>query len=101
MRRNQPKHNNVTFYRRRMGFQQRQVARLLGHRDGSVLSLYESGQTIPRLIDAFKLSIILRVPVEFLFPAIYDALRSEIRAKEESGGNSGASSLTVRPHDHS
>jgi len=89
------------FYRRRIGFKQIQVARLLGHRDSSSLSLYESGRKLPRLTEAFKLSIILRVPVEFLFPITYEALRNEIRSKEESGGDLGSSFLNKRVHDHS
>lgn len=85
MRRNEPEQNNITFYRRRIGFKQIHVARLLGHRDSSALSLYESGRKLPRLSEAFKLAIILRVPVEFLFPVVYEALRNEIRSKEDSG----------------
>lgn len=80
-----------------MGFKQREVARLLGYRDGSMLSLYESGQQIPRLIDALKLSIILRVPVEFLFPVTYDTLRTEIRSREEERRGSVSSSLNRTP----
>ena len=36
-----------------------------------------------RSANALRLGIILRVPVEFLFPALYDGLRNEIRAEEE------------------
>jgi hypothetical protein len=35
------------------------------------------------LVNAFRLGIILRVPVEFLFPELYDRLRHGIRAEEE------------------
>ena len=66
-----------------MGFSQRRVARLLGLRGTSMLSRYEHGRSLPPLKTAFSLGIILRVPVEFLFPVLYDGLRSRIRADEE------------------
>jgi transcriptional regulator with XRE-family HTH domain len=79
----QHKQNTLTIYRRRMGFSQRRVARLIGSRDASMLSRYEHGQSLPSLGIAFRLSIVLRVPVEFLFPRLYDDLRHRIRAEEE------------------
>lgn len=70
-------------FRRRMRFTPGHVARLLGHQDSSALSDYESGKHAPSLANALRLAIILRVPVEFLFPALYEGLRNEIRAEEE------------------
>jgi len=61
----------------------RHVAILLGDKDVSRLSKYERGQRLPNLRNAFRLSAILRVPVEFLFPSLYDLLREQIRAEEE------------------
>lgn len=66
-----------------MGFTSAHVAGLLGHQDASALSDYERGEHTPSLANALRLGIILRVPVEFLFPALYDGLRNEIRAEEE------------------
>jgi len=43
------KHNNLVLYRRRMGFTQKHVARLLGHRDTSMVSHYEHGRSFPPL----------------------------------------------------
>ena len=63
--------NTLDIYRRRMRFSTRHVARLLGDKDISRLSKYERGQRLPDLRNAFRLSIILRVPVEFLFPSLY------------------------------
>ena len=75
--------NQLDHFRRRMRFTPSQVASLLGHKDGSTLSDYERGDRFPSLSNAFRLGIILRVPVEFLFPALYDELRQQIRAEEE------------------
>jgi transcriptional regulator with XRE-family HTH domain len=66
-----------------MRFSTGHVARLLGDKDVSRLSKYERGQRLPNLRNAFRLSAILRVPVEFLFPSLYDLLREQIRAEEE------------------
>ena len=76
--------NNLILYRKRMGFTQRQVARLLGHRDTSMVSHYERGRSLPPLIVALGFEIIFRVPVAFLFPALYDTLKQQIRRQEES-----------------
>jgi transcriptional regulator with XRE-family HTH domain len=75
--------NSLDMYRRRMGFSAKHVARLLGHKNISVLSSYERGGRAPTLRNAFRLGIILRVPVEFLFPGFYDGLRNQIRAEEQ------------------
>lgn len=66
-----------------MGFSQKQVARLLGHRDASMVSHYEHGRSCPPLQVALSLEIILRVPVAFLFPGLYDEIKLRIRRSEE------------------
>jgi transcriptional regulator with XRE-family HTH domain len=67
-----------------MGFTQKQVAQLLGHRDASMISHYEHGRALPPMAVALSLEIVYRVPVAFLFPAMYDELKQLIRRKEES-----------------
>src|SRR6266478_3969307 len=52
------KQNNLVLYRRRMGFTQKQVARLLGQRDLSMISHYEHGRALPPLAVALSLEII-------------------------------------------
>ena len=75
--------NSLVFYRKRMGFSQKNVARLLGHADATPLCLYERGNMLPPLEVALRLGLILRVPVEFLFPRLYEELRTRIRQQEE------------------
>jgi transcriptional regulator with XRE-family HTH domain len=87
------KHNDLILYRRRMGFTQKQVARLLGHRDASMVSHYEHGRALPPLAVALGLEIIYRVPVAFLFPAMYDELKKEIREQEQSLEGAGQQPL--------
>jgi DNA-binding XRE family transcriptional regulator len=75
--------NRITLYRKRMKFSQRRVATLLGHRDSSTLCTYEYGRSLPPLLVALQLGIILRIPVEFLFPELYESLKIQIRAQED------------------
>lgn len=65
-----------------MRLSQKTVAKLLGYGDSSTLSVYESGRSMPSLIVAFRLAIVLRIPVEFLYPDLYDSLKNQIRAEE-------------------
>jgi hypothetical protein len=66
-----------------MGYSQRRVVELLGHRRHGLLSSLEAGQSLPKLETALKLELITRTPVAFLFPNLYDHLKQRIRAMEE------------------
>lgn len=76
------KSNSLVLYRRRMGFTQKHVASLLGLRGTSMLCHYEHGRSVPPLVTALGLEIILRAPVAFLFHGIYEDLRNRIRKME-------------------
>lgn len=76
--------NHLWLYRKRMGFSQKQVALLLGHKSTWPISDYERGKRLPTLTTALKLEIILRVPVAFLYQDLYGNLKRKIRATEES-----------------
>jgi transcriptional regulator with XRE-family HTH domain len=89
----QQKLNRLAHYRRRIGFSQRRVSDLLGHKSHASLSLYEQGRAVPNLITALRLEIILRVPAAFLFPDLYDRLKVEIRSAEERMAGYGQQSL--------
>ena len=75
--------NSLILYRRRMGFSQKTVAQLLGHKDATLLCMYERGRILPPLAAALALGAILRVPVEFFFPGLYDQVKGRIRQEEE------------------
>jgi len=75
--------NRLDYFRRRMRFSTSHIGHLLGHKDSSTYCDYERGDRVPSLVNAFRLSAILRTPVEFLFPSLYDTLRNAIRAEEE------------------
>ncbi len=75
--------NNLLQYRRRLGLSQERVVELLGIKSRQMLSNLEAGRCLPKLTTAFQLSAIYRVPVEFLFKDIYEALRDNVRRLEK------------------
>jgi DNA-binding XRE family transcriptional regulator len=75
--------NHLLTYRKKRGFSQKFVAKLIGHKDQSQVCTWEKGTKIPNLENAFKLGIILRTPVEFLFPDYFQTTRETLRHKEE------------------
>jgi transcriptional regulator with XRE-family HTH domain len=87
------KTNNLVLYRKRMCFSQKQVARLLGHRDTSMVSHYEHSRALPPLPVALGLEIIYRVPVAFLFSGMYDELKRQIRRSERSAAGANQQPL--------
>jgi transcriptional regulator with XRE-family HTH domain len=74
--------NNLLLYRRRMGFSQKHVAKLLG-KTAAMLSRYERGKAVPSLLVTMGLGIVYRVPVESIYGSVYDSMREEIRGVEE------------------
>jgi transcriptional regulator with XRE-family HTH domain len=85
--------NQLAFYRKRRKLSQQQVAELLGLESAAVLSLYEKGAAQPLLERALALEVIYRVPVAFLFPALYEQIRLEIRDKEDRISKTAQQSL--------
>jgi len=75
--------NRLQLFRHKRGLETERVAHLLGHRSTSTLEAYERAARLPTLINALRLSIILRTPVEFLYGQLYDNLRNGIRAEED------------------
>lgn len=75
--------NRIKLCRKRMGFSQKRVAQLLGYKDTSTVSRFERGFSLPPLLTALRLGIILRTPVEHLWEDLYMEMRKEIREQEE------------------
>jgi len=75
--------NSLWTARRRMGFSQKRVARVLCLKKTGTLSRYEHGKRIPGLVNALKLEIVYRMPVAFLYGDLYKELKEEIRKREE------------------
>jgi DNA-binding XRE family transcriptional regulator len=65
-----------------MRYTQTHVLSLMGRTGRTKIWKLESGESLPSLLTALKLSAILRVPVEFLYHDIYVGLREDIRKRE-------------------
>jgi transcriptional regulator with XRE-family HTH domain len=92
--------NNLVQYRKRMKLTQPEVARLLGWKNIKGLCELEAGRAIPTLITAFKLSIIYRIPIEFLYREFYERLRKQIRMKEVAVSPAGHQPLPLNYADY-
>ena len=80
-------HNLIAAQRRKYGYSQRHVARLLGQSSHASLSAYERGAVLPTLPVALRLEIILKTPVRILFPRLTADLENEVdEAKKDLPG---------------
>ena len=70
--------NRLWQARHKCGLEQKQVARLLGHKNCDQISRYERGARMPGLRIALKLELIYHTPVSHLFPDHYQKYRVEI-----------------------
>lgn len=75
--------NRLWLARKRLGFEQKQIAQLLAQKGTNQISRYELGINAPSLKTAIKLSIIYKLPVRVLFPKYYRECWDELsfRAK--------------------
>ena len=85
------KHNANCLWiaRKKAGFGQKTVARLLGYKSISSISAYETGRLLPGLRTAFKLSIIYGVPLSELYLPFYEELRREIETRRCNPSGTG------------
>jgi len=75
--------NRLSLARKRLGYEQKQVVKLLGYKATPPFSRYETGQKIPSLRVALKLSILYRLPIRVLFGTYYDECRRELNNRYE------------------
>lgn len=78
--------NRLWQVRHKRGLEQKQVARLLGHKNCDQISRYERGVRMPSLRIALKLELIYCTPISDLFPDHYQRYRSEIAANTSGSG---------------
>ena len=75
--------NRLWFYRKQLGYSQKKVAFLLGHRSASRVSNYERGHRVPALATAMKLALILQTPISRLYPDLHAQLKAHIERREK------------------
>lgn len=90
--------NRLWQLRRERGLEQKQVARLLGHRTCDQLSRYERGTRLPKFENLLKLAVIYRASLAEMFDAHLEYYRAEIRERIALYAKS-LTALTVQPTD--
>lgn len=75
--------NRLRKYRKQMGYDQKYVAHILGHKCTSQLSRWEEGLAMPSVINLLKLSIIYgRLPSDLYFDT-YLELKDKLQKKKK------------------
>ena len=76
--------NCLRKYRKAAGFKQKEVARILGLKNASVISRWENSICLPKLSSAFKLAVLYRTMVDALFKdEIYKAEQENKRLENK------------------
>jgi len=75
--------NRLRLARKRLSYEQKQIASLMGYKAVPSISRYETGQQIPSLKIALKFSILYRLPIRVLFDTYYDECRRELNTSAE------------------
>lgn len=72
--------------RKRLGYEQKQIAVLLGHKNTYQISRYETGQRVPGFKEAIKLSVLYDLPVRVLFDRYFRRCGEELENRVEQSG---------------
>lgn len=83
--------------RKRLGYEQKQIAVLLGHKSTYQLSRYETGQRAPSFKEAIKLSILLNQQPETLFDRYFHECREELEKTIKKSGLAAKINLEFEP----
>ena len=70
--------NYLKTYRRKSGLTQREVAYLLGWKNGAQLSRYEKRHTLPPLRTALAYEAIFKIPVAGLFAGVRNSVGRDV-----------------------
>ncbi len=83
-----PKVNTIflALRRKRLGYEQKQIAVLLGHKTKYEICRYENGQRTPGFKTAIKLSILYGLPVSILFDAYFNQCKNEMEKRLSNSG---------------
>ena len=73
--------NSLKKYRKAAGLKQKDVAKILGLKSTSMISRWEKGVCLPKLLNIFRLALLYRTMVDALFMDLRTSLKEEIRKK--------------------
>lgn len=72
--------NKIREYRKAQGLTQTQLAHILGFKDKTWISHWESGNTLPNLVSAVRLSFFLNIPMNDLFDGLTERVKADSTA---------------------
>lgn len=75
--------NNLRKYRKAIGLTQKDVARILGLKNSSMISRWEKGVCLPSLPNAFKLAGLYCVLLDALFFPLMRQIRKKIMERQK------------------
>lgn len=75
--------NELKKYRKITGLSQKDVAKLLGFKNTSRISLWEKGVGMPNLLNVAKLSSIYSVLVDTLFIELFRVVRKDVKEQRK------------------
>ena len=78
-----PYPNQLRRYRKKAGFTQRELAKLIGHKTTAHISRYESGAKLPSLLTALKICSALGTLVEVAFGDMNLPIMDEVERRKE------------------
>jgi transcriptional regulator with XRE-family HTH domain len=79
--------NQLVLLRKQRNLSQRRVARIIGLRDATLLSRYESGQEAPPLKTAMKLAALYDVTLPEIFKELNTCARNQVFGLGTRGGD--------------
>lgn len=75
--------NSLRKYRKRRGLRQKEVAKILGLKNTSMISRWERGFVLPKPANIFRLAALYRTMADALFIDLLRIVKDEIYQKEE------------------
>ena len=69
--------------RRKAGFTQKQLAKLIGHKTTAHISRYENGKKLPSLVTALKICSALVSIVDVTFGDLTESINREVQKRKE------------------
>jgi len=75
--------NCLRKHRKARGFKQKDVAKIIGIKDASIISRWENGVCLPNVVNAIRLAVIYHVMVDALFIDLRKAIEKDAHKREE------------------
>lgn len=75
--------NCLRRYRKSRGLRQKQVAAILGVKNTSMICRWENGESLPSLVNVFKLAILYRTMPDALYFELRQVLKEQILGREK------------------